>query len=387
VSALRVGLNLLFLGEASGGVGRYACELTGALASRKDLALEILATRDGIPVMRRESWWGSVPVRVVPIRRSDRVRYLAASLSGASAWALKRRLDVLHSPANVGPVASPGVANVITVHDLIWHHAGLDWGTKEAIHAIRRASELSLPRGDRIIAISDWAAQDLKSVFSIEPERISVVMQGVRGPRVLPESREISAFRTRLGIQSEARVVLCVAQKRPYKRQDVLVRALANLSSDVVLVLPGAASDWEHRLRQLSSDLGVSDRVVFPEWISDADLEILYAMATLVALPSRFEGFGLPALEAMARGVPVACSNRAALPEVVGPAAAVFDPDDADGVSSVLRKALEDESLRAQMREAGHRRAAEFSWERTADRTAAVYRDAAVAHRARRLLR
>jgi alpha-1,3-rhamnosyl/mannosyltransferase len=143
------------------------------------------------------------------------------------------------------------------------------------------------------------------------------------------------------------------------------------------LVLPGAPTEYENELRSLAENLGVADRVRFPAWVSDAELEALYASATCFVLPSLIEGFGLPVLEAMARGVPVACSDRPALPEVVGDAALLFDPTDQAAVTDAVRRLLTDKELRESLSARGLERARQFSWRRTAEATLASYRLAA----------
>lgn len=384
MTRLRVGISLLFLGEASGGVGRYACELVGALVQRDDIALEAITTRDALPVLRREPWHGDVRLHIATGSRATRGRYILAAYAGAPAWALRRRLDVLHSPANIGPIATPGVASVITVHDLIWSHAGLEWGTAAEVETMRRATAACVHRADRVIAISSWTRQDLIAQFGIALERVDVVLSGAE-VRPGADADAQQALRDRLDLNGR-RVVLCVAQKRPYKRQEAIVRALPSLPADVVAVLPGTPTPYEEDLRRLASSLGVAHRVVLPPWLSDEDLEALYRCADVCAFPSLYEGFGLPVLEAMARGVPVACSDRASLPEVAGDAALLFDPDDQSGVDAALREILGDEAVRARLIEAGRQRVATFTWTRTAERTVESYRRA-LAGRGRRRLR
>jgi glycosyltransferase involved in cell wall biosynthesis len=172
------------------------------------------------------------------------------------------------------------------------------------------------------------------------------------------------------------RVVLCVAQKRPYKNLGALVHALGALPDDVRLVLPGTATPHEDELRELAATLGVAERVRFPSWVSDAELEALYRLASGFVLPSLMEGFGLPVLEAMARGVPVACSDRPALPEVAGGAALLFDPEDPGAVADALRRLLEDRRLADDLRRRGRERAAQLTWAATARGTLAAYRRA-----------
>ena len=149
-------------------------------------------------------------------------------------------------------------------------------------------------------------------------------------------------LRARLGI-GDGPLVLCVAQKRAHKNLHSLVRALALLErEDVQLVLPGRPTAYEAELRRLAGALGVGDRVHLPDWVGEEDLEGLYRAASCFVLPSLMEGFGLPILEAMARGVPVACSDRSALSEVAGDAAPLFDPEDPQAIAASIGRILDD---------------------------------------------
>jgi glycosyltransferase involved in cell wall biosynthesis len=139
------------------------------------------------------------------------------------------------------------------------------------------------------------------------------------------------------------------------------------------VVLPGAPTPCEAELRRLAGELGVADRVVFPDWVDEADLEGLYRLAACFALPSRAEGFGLPVLEAMRRDVPVVSSRAGALPEVAGDAALLVDAEDQAALSGALRRVLTDPQTAARLRERGRARAAEQSWERTAQATLRSY--------------
>jgi glycosyltransferase involved in cell wall biosynthesis len=271
------------------------------------------------------------------------------------------------------------MASVITFHDTIWLQAPNQWGVPEAVRTMKRVAVPTARRADRVIAVSETAARDLEEMLGIPHDRIDVARQGVRvatDARATPEHE----LRARLGL-GEGPVILCVAQKRPYKNQESLVRALVKNGLDRArLVLPGVRTDYETVLRALASRLGVSDRVAFPEWLAQPDLEGLYRVASCVALPSRFEGFGLPVLEAMARGVPVACSDRSALPEVAGDAALLFDPDDDDAVAGALTRLLSDSDMRDRLSRLGLARAVGFTWEATAEATMASYRRAVNRH-------
>ncbi len=172
--------------------------------------------------------------------------------------------------------------------------------------------------------------------LGVDPARLAVTPYGCRRRPTLVATSETD-LRERLGL-GEARILLCIAQKRPYKNQASLVRALPALGPEVVLVAPGGSTEYEGELRRLAVELGVSNRLRLPAWLSETDLAGLYALSEVFALPSRLEGFGLPVLEAMAHGLPVACADIGALREVSGNAALRFDPDDQAAIETCLTR-------------------------------------------------
>lgn len=375
MTPVRVALNLLAIAEGGGGIARYATELAGALAARDDVQLHLFTGLDAPEELRTAPWLGAVRNTRVPVRVAGPPVHLAAQFALLPALAIARRLDVVHTPSNAGPVRIPGVASVITLHDTTWLRAPEQWGTPEAVRSMRRIVEFTASRADRLVAGSHDTSRDLQRFLGLDGERIDIAHHGVRvNPDV--QATPEGELREGLGLGSDP-VVLCVAQKRPYKNQELLVRALAQAPlADVRLVLPGARTDYEGRLRDLAAELGVADRVHLPEWVEEQDLEGLYRLAGCFALPSRLEGFGLPLLEAMARGVPVACSDQSALPEVAGDAAVLFDPDDVDAAVGAVSRLLEDGELRRSLIERGHARAARFTWDAAAEATVVSYRRA-----------
>jgi glycosyltransferase involved in cell wall biosynthesis len=172
--------------------------------------------------------------------------------------------------------------------------------------------------------------------------------------------------------------VLSVSAKRPHKNVARLLYAIAAIAPErrPALVVPGYPTPHEDELRELSVRLGVDGSVRLPGWLPAADLEGLYQAAACVVFPSLYEGFGLPVLEAMARGVPVACSTSSSLPEVAGDAALLFDPESVNAIRDAIERLLGDERLATRLRKAGLERAATYTWERTAELTAACYRRA-----------
>jgi glycosyltransferase involved in cell wall biosynthesis len=376
---LRVGLNLLFLGAQAGGVGRYARELAGALLAAEPATHLTVFVARGHPRDLRDEEWAS-RARWVTLPGPTNGRWAApAQYAALPVLAAARRLDVLHSPANVGPVIAPGIATVVTLHDLIWLHRGSEWDSDpRAVRAMQRQMAFCVRHADRVFAVSEAAAEDFVHTLGVPRARIVVTRSGVRRPPPLSPTPE-AELRARLDL-GHARVLLCVAQKRPYKNQASLVRALPALHSEVVLVAPGASTDYEVELRRLAAELGVSHRLRLPAWLSEADLAGLYALSDVFALPSRTEGFGLPMLEAMAHGLPVACADIPALREVSGDAALRFDPDDQAAIDACLTRLFSDSDLRQELIARGNEQVNRFTWEQTGVASLRGYR-AAIADR------
>ncbi len=239
---------------------------------------------------------------------------------------------------------------------------------------MRALVPLAVRRSDRVIADSESTRRDLVELLGTPAEKIDVVPLGLGTvARAQPASEE--AVRRRLGL-GDRRVLLSLSAKRPHKNLGALLEAMALIDDRPVLVLAGYATDHEADLRRRAGELGLEDDVRWPGWLDPAELEGLWALAEGFVFPSLYEGFGLPVLEAMARGVPVACSNAASLPEVAGDAAVVFDPSDPRAIAAaVVRLPAEADRLRR----VGLERAREFTWERAARATVAAYRRAGLA--------
>jgi glycosyltransferase involved in cell wall biosynthesis len=357
----------MFLVDEAGGAGRYAMELVpGLLEVDPSLRLTVFVNRDAPKVLSEALWANEVEWAQLPTRFSNRT-HLPGQAIALPVVAARRRLDVVHSLANGGPPLTVGSRRVVTLLDLIWLHQGRAWGTPSAVKTMAFLTRISARTANRVITISESARDDIVRHFGLAPAKVDVTPLGVRLPAALPPRPA----------HDGGPVVLCVAQKRPYKNLSSLIHAVAELSDEQpTLVLPGAPTEHEADLRALAEGLGVADRVRFPAWVSDDELESLYREATCFVLPSLIEGFGLPVLEAMARGVPVACSDRPALPEVAGEAALLFDPTDQKAITEAVRRLIQDPELRKSLSARGLERAREFTWRRTAELTLASYRRA-----------
>jgi glycosyltransferase involved in cell wall biosynthesis len=366
---VHVALNALFLDPGrSSGTETYLRGLAPALAREvPSLRLTVVTTRRGAAALRREGWGDFCTVAELPCDEGERVRRTLAEQVAYPALARRRGWDVLHSLASVGPVWAP-VPTVVTVHDVtFFHHRTFGLATTVGMRTIvRRAAHAA----DALVAVSAAARTDIAATLGIPPERIAVVPNGAGRPAAepLPEG----TVRERLGLDG-ARVVLCVGAFRPHKNQELLVRALPHLPEDVVVVAVGHLEGYERRLEDVARELGMADRLRVAGYVPDDELESLWRLAACAAFPTRAEGFGLPVVEALARGVPVACSDIAVLREVGGDLVHTFTVDDAGGAAAAIGAAMDDRRAR----EEGPRRAERFSWAETARGTYAAYERAA----------
>jgi glycosyltransferase involved in cell wall biosynthesis len=201
---------------------------------------------------------------------------------------------------------------------------------------------------------------------------VDVIPLGIGVTRTAPLPED--ALRARYGL-GDRPIALSVSAKRPHKNLLGLLDALALIAPErrPILVVPGYHTPHERELRAHAAALGIERDVRWLGWIDVADLEGLYAAAAIFVFPSLYEGFGLPVLEAMSRGVPVACSDRSSLAEVAGDAARLFHPQVPASIASAMEAVLRDPTEARRLREAGRARAAQFTWERTARATAATY--------------
>lgn len=267
-----------------------------------------------------------------------------------------------------------GVPTILTVHDLIFklfpeHHKRLNY------LFLNNAMPLFVKRADAIITISEASKRDLIAHYNTPPEKITVVYEAAAPSFTAPSPVDIQ--RVRAKFQLPEQFMLVVGTIEPRKNYSRLVEALMRLRErhpDLKLVVVGSKGWLFESLFQTIHDVKASDHVLFPGYVPDDDLPAVYSAATVVVMPSVYEGFGLPVLEAMACGVPVASSNAASLPELGGAAARYFDPAQTDDMLTVIDQILSSESLQAEMRMAGLAQAEQFSWDRAARETLAVYR-------------
>ncbi|HTQ69227.1 MAG TPA: glycosyltransferase family 1 protein [Solirubrobacteraceae bacterium] len=370
---MHVGFNLIFLvpGE-TGGMEIAAQELIAALLSQARAGDRFTAFVNSETAAARD--WplrDALPQVRVPVRARRREQWVIGEQALLAPMAMRAGVQLVHSLASTAPLWGR-FRRVVTVHDLIYArfpgaHSGIrDKGMRVLVPAAAR-------RSDRVIADSRSTRDDLVALAGIAPQRIDVIPLGLGTVQREPPLGEVhTRERFELG---DRRVLLSLSAKRPHKNIPALIDALALIEAPQrpLLVLPGYHTWHEDELRERARARGVEADVRLPGWVSGPELEGLWALSAAFVFPSLYEGFGLPVLEAMARGVPVACSDAASLPEVAGDAALLFDPRDTRAIASAVRRLLAGGSEVERLREKGRERAARFTWERTASLTLQSY--------------
>ena len=284
------------------------------------------------------------------------------------------RADLFHGVLNIAPLACP-VPSVITIHDLAFlsfpqtfrrlNRTYLTWATRASA---RRAA--------RILAVSEFTKQEIVRLLGVHPDRIVVTYDACDARFAPPDPAVLAAFRARVGLPE--RFILFVSTLEPRKNVVTLLDAYARIASstDAPLIIGGGKGWLYEPIFARLEALNLGERVRFVGFIDAADLPLWYAAATVFTLPSLYEGFGMPLLEAMACGTPVITTTSSSLPEVVGDAGLLVPPTDPDALGAALLRVLRDAGLRAELRERGLVQAQRFSWHETAQRTLRVYQDA-----------
>lgn len=364
---MRIGIDARMLAYRRGGIASYIANLLRALSSIDDeIDYYVLYSRREQERRRFGANFRPATLWTPPHHRLERWAL------GAEIW--RMRLDLLHSPDFIPP-AFGARRYVITVHDLNFLYYP-QFLTPESRRYYAGQIEWAVRRADHVLADSEATRRDLIQLLGVPPDRVTTVhLAADPAFRRLPTAA-VRPTLARYGL--EPGYLLFVGTLEPRKNLPGLFAAYRILLdrgvTDVPLVVVGGRG-WLCEQTFASVDkLGLTDRVRFLYDVPSADLPALYNGAVLLALPSFYEGFGLPALEAMACGTPVVASNRGSLPEVVGEAGVQVDPEDAEGIAEGLAAVLEDPVLRQRLVAMGQARAAEFSWQRTAKETLAVYR-------------
>jgi glycosyltransferase involved in cell wall biosynthesis len=365
----RVGINAIFLLPGMGGLDAYVQKLVPELIRlAPQLELTVYCSSAGAAHLSTSPWAEAVRLASHPLFGARGLKAVTElTVLGALAG---RQVDLVHSIALTAPLWTPA-ANVVTIADTTWLHGDHPDATTRLWRAVVPAVAR---RADRVIAISQQTADDIVTQLRVPADRIDITFLG-HTAGVRPAPLPAGEVRARFAL-GDGPVVLMVGTRKPHKNVLGLLDAMPAVLAarpDTRLVLAGNPTAHEPELRTRAAALQLADRVSFLPFVDESELEGLYALADCFVLPSFNEGFGLPLLEAMGRGVPVACSNVSALPEVAGDAARYFDPTRPTEIARAIDELLSDPALRARLTSLGRAREAALTWSATAEQTLDSY--------------
>lgn len=372
------------------GFGRFTRELVTrllALAPPHEVTLVIddwTAGEGALPA--------SAPTLVVPVsRRPTEAARADGARPLADLWRLSRaasrgRFEVFFFPAIYTYYPLFGKTPVVVgFHDAMAdRHPDLAFEGRRARLSWRAKTWLARHQATRVVTVSESARGEVVGVLGVDAARVRVITEGA-GPEFRPghDAQTQRAVRRRYGLPEEGPLLLHVGGLSPHKNLERLLEAVARLEAPrgwhLALVGDVTGDSFLGCQRALADTVkrrGLTGSVTFTGFVPDPDLVVLYNAATMLVFPSLAEGFGLPALEAMACGLPVAASRSGSLPEVLGEAAVFFDPLDVAGMAETIAGVLADGALRARLAGAGLERARQFSWEAAARSTLAVLEEA-----------
>ena len=357
----------VFLLQEYGGISRYVCSLAKGLDKIPDVDVTIIAPlhyNGHLDELRGDLAWGwRVP-------RLPKTARLACSVSAVLARQVMRRFrpDIVHETYYSADAFAPrGARRVITVYDMIYERFPSEFSGGQ----LTAAKKIAVSRADHVLCISESTRRDLIEILGIDASRVSVVYLGYDA---LPLSALTSGEPRP---QSDMPpFLLYVGSRGGYKNFASLLRAFASasfLKSNFSIVCFGGGPFRSEDLA-LMRELNLADTQVRHLGGGDNVLAWLYQQAVAFVCPSRYEGFGLPLLEAMSLGCPVICSNTSSIPEVAGDAGEYFDPGDLDSMRAAIESVLESRTRRDELVTKGYARCALFSWTRCAKETLHIYR-------------
>jgi glycosyltransferase involved in cell wall biosynthesis len=380
---MKIGINALFFKYPATGSGQYMTHLIRALSEIDQENEYVLFGPESLGDDIQADTAFPYQAQSMPgfARSNDSVeKLLWEQLTGPSA-ARKAGVDLFHVPYFAPPLL-PRTPTVVTIHDVIPMRLPA-YQPNSKVKAYMRLVAQASHNATAIITISQHARQDIINALKLPPERIHVIYEAAGDEyRPVIDQEKLAAMRARYGVGK--RYIFYLGGMDQRKNVTQLVRAFAHLhrqigDPDLQLLIAGNPDKQQGPLfpdpRPVAADLGMTGQIIY-RFIEEEDKPAMYSGASLFVFPSLYEGFGLTPLEAMSCGAPVVCSNRTSLPEVVGEAAIMIDPDNLQELVAAMRRVLTDEELQNDLRARSLQRAALFNWHKTAAETIAVYEEA-----------
>lgn len=311
-------------------------------------------------------------------------------------WAMSRevlrhKIDVFFFPAvySYFPILNR-TKIIVTIHDVIAdNNPELIFPNSRAKFFWKLKQNAAVRQSDLILTVSDYSKQQISQYFNLQTSRMRVINEGARSIfKVLPKNGAMQNALSRFDLKYGDKFLLYVGGISPHKNLSILIDAYKKVcsnsgNSDLKLVLVGDYKDDPFfsaypSLKKQVIELDLEDKVIFTGFISDEDLALFYNAATLLVFPSLEEGFGLPAVEAMSCGTPVAASNCSSLPEVIGEAGRFFDPRDEQNIADVINQILSDSLLLNEMKDSSLKRSKNFAWRKAAEDTLTIFEEITV---------
>jgi glycosyltransferase involved in cell wall biosynthesis len=394
---MRIGIDARFYGPVGKGLGRYTQEVVDNIIkiTSADLSEKESASFDFVIFLSPENFDEFICDRSNVKKVCLAIRWYSWQEQLIMPFYIGReKLDLIHFPHFNVPLFTP-VKFIVTIHDLILTRFQTLRATTLSpfIYRLKNLAYRlviwgAVKRARKIITVSEFTKQDLIAKFKVAADKIVVTYEGVAN---LAKGRD-SLFVAKLDNQETLKqyhitnnFLLYVGNAYPHKNLEILLRAFSHLiikKPDLRLVLVGKEDYFYDQVRNIARTLNlwqkenVNSPVIFPGYVSDAQLEILYSEAGAYIFPSLYEGFGLPPLEAMAKACPVLSSNRTSLPEILGEAALYFDPENETEMIEKIWRILNEQDLRQALITKGLEQVKKYSWWQCAAETLQVYRQA-----------
>jgi len=360
--------------EQSGGIGRYVRELAAALAAldrKTEYRLFVSGSSRPLPPPPAANFiWKPTPI---PPRWLARVWHRARMPIPAEVFT--GRIDLFHATDFVLPPTLPATRTLLTVHDLSF--VRVPQAASPSLQAyLNRAVPRSVSMADHILADSQATKDDLLALYGADANKITVLYSGVDSRfQKITDVTVLRQARAKYGLIGIS-YLLSVGTVQPRKNYSRVVRALAGLRQrgyDLHYAIAGGKGWLEAEMHQAIAETGLGDAVHLLGFVDDDDLPVLYSAARALVIPSLYEGFGLPILEAMACGTPVITSSLSSMPEVAGAAGVLVDPLDISAIEAAVMRIESDSHYRAFLIDAGYQQARQFTWEKSARQLKSIY--------------
>lgn len=360
-------------GYRSAGISRYILQLLQALpAAVPELDLNVFATEPLAPQLLQDVTIHTtrLPVHKPLVRLIWEQTFFAFTL-------LRERFALLHSLAYVSPWLCR-VPSVVTIYDLSFYLYPHYLRPMQRLY-LQVGTRASVRRARRVLTISESSKRDLTRLLGVPPERVDVAAPGIDPEFSRPvDADALAQFRQQKSLPEH--FVLFLGTREPRKNIPTLIRAFAQAKRAArlphQLVIAGGRGWMDEAIPAAVAETGIESDLIMAGFVEHAELPLWYRAADAFVYPSQYEGFGMPALEALASGTPTIVSNVSSLPEAVGDAGILVAPGDVAALSDALVRVLTEPSLRADLVGRGRDYAAQFTWHRTAQRTGETYRRA-----------